>query len=135
MGVVTNVDPDKVQQDADFRFSRVYQYASESVSGFYDRYLQEVGAWTEAGNAFVESEIIIEGDDPDAEIDEENVQVRAIRARIHLKSEKKKAMNFLTKLDKNRFTGMADELANDLAKGRNNYPDNIVEAMQLAQTY
>ena len=30
---------------------------------------------------------------------------------------------------------MADELANDLVKGRNNYPDNIVEAMQLAQTY
>ena len=135
VGVVTNADPDKVQRDADFRFSRVHQYASESVSGFYDRYLQEVGAWTEAGNAFVESEIIIEGDNPDAEIDEENVQVRAIRARIHLKSEKKKAMNFLTKLDKNRFTGMADELANDLAKGRNNYPDNIVEAMQLAQTY
>ena len=60
VGVVTNADPDKVQQreTADFRFSRVHQYASESVSGFYDRYLQEVGAWTEAGNAFVESEII-----------------------------------------------------------------------------
>ena len=36
-------------------------YASESISGFYDRYLQEVGAWTEVGNAFVEAEIIIEG--------------------------------------------------------------------------
>jgi len=51
----------KVQRDADFRFSHVHQYASESVSGFYDRYLQEVGAWTEVGNAFVEAEIIIEG--------------------------------------------------------------------------
>ena len=50
MGVVTNADPDKVQRDADFRFSRVHQYASESVSGFYDRYLQEVGTWTEADN-------------------------------------------------------------------------------------
>ena len=85
VGVVTNADPDKVQQrDADFRFSRVHQYASESVSGFYNRYLPEVGAWTETGNAFVE--IIIEGGDPDVEIDEENFQVRA---RIHLKSEKK----------------------------------------------
>ena len=70
VGVVTNSDPDKVQRDADFRFSCVHQYASESVSGFYDQYLQEVGAWTEAGDAFVELEIIIEGDNPDAEIDE-----------------------------------------------------------------
>jgi len=77
------------------------------------------------------SNIIAEGNDPDADIDEENVQVRAIRARIHLKSEKKKTMNFITTLDKNQFTGMA----NDLAKSRNNCPDNIVEAMQLAQTY
>ena len=80
--------PDKLQREADFRFSRVHQYASQSVSGFYDRYLQEVGTWTEVGNTFFESEIIIEGDDPDADIDEGNVQVRAIRARIHLKSEK-----------------------------------------------
>lgn len=41
----------------------------------------------------------------------------------------------MTNLDKNRFTGMADESANDQSKGRNNYPDNIVEVMQLAQTY
>ena len=34
-------------------------------------------------------------------------------------------MTFMTKLDKNRFTGMAD--------GRINYPDNYVEAMPLAQ--
>ena len=67
VGVVTNADLDKIQRDADFRFSRVHQYSSESLSGFYDRSLQEVGAWTEAGNAFVESQIIIEGNDPDAE--------------------------------------------------------------------
>ena len=88
------------------RYSRMQIFASavststraSRVSGFYDRYLQEVGAWTEAGNAFLKSEIIIEGNDFDPEIDEENVQVQAIRARIHLKSEKKKAMNFMTKL-------------------------------------
>ena len=40
----------------------------------------------------------------------------------------------MTKLDKNRFTGM-HELANNLSKGRSNYSDNIVEAMHLAQTY
>ena len=44
-------------------------------------------------------------------------------------------MNFLTKLDRNRFTSMLDELANDLSKGKNNYPNNIVDVMQLAQTY
>ena len=44
-------------------------------------------------------------------------------------------MNFLTKLDRNRFTSLLDELANDLSKGINNYPTNIIEAMQLAQTY
>jgi hypothetical protein len=30
---------------------------------------------------------------------------------------------------------MSDELANDLAKGKNNYPNTAAEAMQLAQTY
>ena len=50
--------------------------------------------------------------------------------RIHLKSEKKKASNVMTKLDKNREWPMIW-----LAKGRNNYPDNIVEFMQPAQTY
>ena len=44
-------------------------------------------------------------------------------------------MNFLTKLDQNRFTSLLDELANDLSKGINYYPANIIEAMQLAQTY
>ena len=44
-------------------------------------------------------------------------------------------MNFLTKLDRNRFTSLLDELANDLAKGKNNYPNGVVDAMQLAQTY
>ena len=41
----------------------------------------------------------------------------------------------MTKLDRNRFTSLLDELANDLSKGINNYPANIIEAMQLAQTY
>ena len=72
----------------------------------------------EAGNTFVDSEIVYEGD-VDDEIDESS----------------KKAMNFLTKLDRTRFTSLLDELANDLSKGINNYPANLVEAMQLAQTY
>ena len=82
----------------------------------------------------MESEIVMEGNEYD-EIDELNPRVIAIRARILLKQEKKKAMNFLTKLDRNRFTSLLDELANDLSKGINNYPANIIEAMQLAQTY
>jgi len=59
----------------------------------------------------------------------------AIRARTLFKQEKKKAKNFLTKLDRNRFTSLLDELANDLSKDINYYPANIIEAMQLAQTY
>ena len=47
-----------------------------------------------------------------AKIDEENVQIRAIRAMIHLKSENKKYVNFITKRDKNHFTGMDDVLEN-----------------------
>ena len=43
-------------------------------------------------------------------------------------------MNFLTKLDRNRFTSSLDELSNDLSKGINYYPAKIIEAMQLAQT-
>jgi len=57
---------------------------------FYDRYLQECNAWLEAGNTFVESEIVYEGDEDD-EIDETNPRVRA---KIFMKQEKKKAMNF-----------------------------------------
>ena len=41
VGVVTKANPGKVQRDADFRFSRVHQYANQSVPGFYDRYLQD----------------------------------------------------------------------------------------------
>ena len=41
-------------------------------------------------------------------------------------------MNFLTKLDRNRFTSL---LVNDLSKNINYCPANIIEAMQLAQTY
>ena len=52
-----------------------------------------------------------------------------------MKSDKKQAMIFLTKLDRNRFTTLLDELSNDLAKGIHNYPNNVVEAMKLAQTY
>ena len=44
-------------------------------------------------------------------------------------------MNFLTKLDRNRFTSLPDELTNDLTKGINNYPADIIDTMQLAQTY
>ena len=51
VGVVTKANPGKVQRDADFRFSRVHQYANQSVSS---------GWCAESKNAFVESEIIIE---------------------------------------------------------------------------
>ena len=61
--------------------------------------------------------------------------MKATRERIQVKSDKKQAMNFLTKLDHNRFTSLLDERTNDPAKGINNYPNNEVETMQLAQTY
>ena len=90
-----NEDPEKLQRDSDrFRFTKVHQLSYESVSMFYDWYLQECNAWLEAGNTFVESEIVYEGD-LDDEIDETNPRVRAIRAKIFMKQEKKKAMNFL----------------------------------------
>jgi hypothetical protein len=135
VGVVVNADPEKVQRDADFRFMKVHQFYNESVPAFYDRYLQEVNAWIQAGNAFVDAELIMEGGDAGDAIDEDNPRVRATRERIKIKSDKKMAMNFLTKLDRNRFMSMSDELANDLAKGKNNYPNTAAEAMQLAQTY
>jgi hypothetical protein len=73
-----NADPEKLQRDADFRFTKVHQLSYESVSMFYDRYLQECNAWLEAGNTFIESEIIMEGGEYD-EIDELNPRVIAIR--------------------------------------------------------
>ena len=60
-------------------------------------YLQEVYAGMEAGNAFVDAEIVIEGDPEDDVIDEDNPRVIAMRVRILVKTEKKKAMNFLTR--------------------------------------
>ena len=45
VGVMLNVDPEKLQRDADFRFTKVHQLSYESVSMFYDRYLQECNAW------------------------------------------------------------------------------------------
>jgi len=98
----------------------------------WPRYLQEVYAWIEAGNAFVDAKMIMEGDDAREGIDENNPWVKATRECIQVKSDKKHNMNFLTNLDRNRFTTLLDEVANDLAKDMNNYPDNVVEAMQLA---
>jgi len=34
-------------------------------------------------------------------------------------------MNFQTKQDRNRFTGMSDELVNDLAKHQSKYPNKV----------
>jgi len=79
-----NADPEKLQRDADFRFTKVHQLSYESVSMFYDQYLQEGNAWLEAGNVFVKSEIVIEGDGDDAIYE----RVRAIRAKIFMKPEK-----------------------------------------------
>ena len=50
-----NADPEKVQRDADYRFTRVHQSQHETVTMFYDRYLQECNAWLQAGNTFVQS--------------------------------------------------------------------------------
>ena len=78
----------------------------------------------------MDAELIMKGDREDAVIDETNPQVRAIRARIQEKSEKKKAMNFLTRLDHNLFTSLLDALANDIAKGKNNYPNGICNSLR-----
>ena len=49
-----NVDPEKLQRDADFIFTKVHELSYESVSMFYDRYLtknvthgwrQEINLW------------------------------------------------------------------------------------------
>ena len=48
VGVMVNADPEKLQRDADCRFTKVHQLSYESVSMFYDRYLQECNAWLEA---------------------------------------------------------------------------------------
>ena len=61
------------------------------------RYLQECNAWLEAGNTFVESEIVYEGD-LDDEIDETNPRVRAIRAKIFMKQEKKESYEFFNQI-------------------------------------
>ena len=68
VGVLTNCDPEKVQKDADFRFVRVHQYHNESVTTFYNHYLQKVNAWIEAGNTFVDVELIMGSDGEDASI-------------------------------------------------------------------
>ena len=44
VGLMLNADPEKLQRDADFRFIKVHQLSYESVSMFYDRYLQECNA-------------------------------------------------------------------------------------------
>ena len=62
------------------RYCGMQSFASAfSTSTRVSRYLASTTdirrKWTEAGNAVVKSEIIIEGNYPDAEINEENVQV------------------------------------------------------------
>ena len=73
------------------------QFIMSSLQLFMIAYLQEAYAWTEAGNAFVDVEIVMEGDHEDDVIDEDNPCVKAMRVRILVKTEQKKAMNFLTR--------------------------------------
>ena len=132
VGTAAKADPEQISRDADKRFQNFHQFPTETVSTFFDRFMQECEAWMQAGNAFVEMEFISPNDDP---VDINDPRVKEATARVQEKSNKRQAMLFLNKLDRNKFTGLHDSLANDLNKGNNNYPNNVGEAMLLAQNY
>jgi hypothetical protein len=97
-------DPDVLKLQATRRFQGIRQYPDESPGDFYNRYNVEVEIWESAGNEFIES-FIPEGEDP---------ALVAAREVLDERTEKAKAMDFLSKLDKRRFSGLLDAFHNTL---------------------
>jgi len=89
----------------------ISRYHSESVR--YDRDMQEVNAWSEPGNVSVDTELIMQWDDTEVDINEDNARVRAIRSSIFVNSE----------IDRNGFSCLTDDLVNEA----NNYSNNMVK--------
>jgi hypothetical protein len=126
VGAESNVNPVMKRKDAAKRFESIRQFQNETVGAFHTRYLLEVQAYETAGNQFVRC--IVFGDDTDQ---------RVIDAKhdVEVEVEKEKAADFLKKLDMKRFGTLTDDLANQLSRGRDDYPETLVDAHRMALTF
>jgi hypothetical protein len=79
VGTAVKTDPEQINRDADKRFQNFHQFPTETVSTFYDRFMQECEAWMQAGNSFVEMEFISSNDDP---VDINDPRVKEAIARV-----------------------------------------------------
>jgi hypothetical protein len=119
-------DEDKKINEARFKFDRVFQRSTESVGEFYERFNILYSAMVNQGARLYQ---IFLPEDLDAEALIEQRAAAAVR------EDRMKALSFLQKLDKARFGGLIDELENALERGRNEYPNTLVDAYAMACRY
>ena len=112
--------------EARHRFDRVHQRQNESVGDFYNRFNENYDAMVAQGASLIQ---IIIPNGLNAQ------QLRNLRERQAEEEELMKAMSFLNKLDKLRFSGLMDDLENAKQFGRDEYPETLVEAYAMANRY
>jgi hypothetical protein len=114
------------KQKAKTRFNSVRQFNTESIGEFYNRYERECDLYEDAGNQHVELTII----GPD-----DNEEVAAVKEQHTTKIQRMLAVDFLMKLDQNRFRGMMVSFQNADTEGRDIWPLTVNEAYNRALTY
>ena len=120
VGVITHADPEKMQRNTDFCFSKVHKFKLQIYP--YHLWLLSLRGiclgWGRKRIFRCRSFYRMRWNAKIRALN--NPRVKATPKRFKVKSDKKQAMNFLIKLDGNRFTSQA----NDLALGINNYLNN-----------
>ncbi|MBS1768272.1 MAG: hypothetical protein JSS77_01295, partial [Acidobacteria bacterium] len=112
--------------EARHRFDRVHQRQNESVGDFYSRFNENYDAMVAQGAQLIQL-FIPEGLNAN--------QLRQLREEHRQNEEEMKAMSFLNKLDKSRFSTLLDDLENAKQMGRDEYPTTLVDAYAMANRY
>jgi hypothetical protein len=116
----------KKKNEARHRFDRVHQKQNESVGDFYSRFIEHYDAMVSQGANLIQL-MIPEG--LEGELLEE------VYAQHRVDEEAMKAISFLNKLDKSRFSTLLDDLENAKQFGRDEYPTTVVDAYAMANRY
>ena len=93
--------------EARHRFDRVHQRQNESVGDFYNRYNENYDALVSQGARLIQ--VLIPDD---LNEDQSSLNFQTIREEQNQYEEEMKAMSFLNKLDRTRFSTLLDDLEN-----------------------
>lgn len=128
-GTAVGQDQEKMIIDAQRRFQLFKQQQRETVGDFHERYEIEYQALISSGGSLVLQADVPEGAIADPEI------IAQMKTAHQTREEKQKALIFINKLDRSRFKGLLDDLQNAYDRNRDEYPNTLNEAYQIAINY